>query len=178
MVSSGVCTVRGQTNPEILKPHLQRRLRNRPTDAERKLWQRLRGKQVEGCKFRRQHPYYDFILDFVCLERMLVVEVDGGQHADSTTDVVRDAFLRKGGFRILRFWNHEVLSHIDEVMDVIWRNLVGFDDPHSNPSIEGEGAPLARGDVAHHPHPNPPLEGEGVLAVHIVTSQHSAGEGV
>ncbi|HEY2344485.1 MAG TPA: endonuclease domain-containing protein [Xanthomonadaceae bacterium] len=133
--------MRGQTNPCILKPKLQRGLRKKPTDAEHKLWQRLRGKQLDGCKFRRQHPYYDFILDFVCLEQKLVVEVDGGQHADSKTDAARDAFLRGGGFRILRFWNHEVLNQLEEVVEVIWRNL---------------------GDLEqHHPRPNPPLEGEG-----------------
>lgn len=99
--------MRGQTNHAILKPKLQRRLRNALTAAEQKLWQRLRGRQLDGCKFRRQHPYYDFILDFVCLERKLVVEVDGGQHADSSTDAQRDAFLLLDGFRVLRFWNNE-----------------------------------------------------------------------
>ena len=132
--------MRGQTNQTILKPKLQRQLRNRSTEAEQKLWQRLRGRQLDGCKFRRQHPYSDFVLDFVCLERQLVVEVDGGQHADSTTDATRDEFLLQGGFRVLRFWNHEVMTNTDEVVEVIWRNLQDQHHPHPNPLLEGEGA--------------------------------------
>ena len=132
--------MRGQTNETILTPKLQRRLRVAMTDAERKLWQRLRGHQLNACKFRRQHPYYDFILDFVCLERMLVVEVDGGQHAESPVDATRDAFLSQGGFRVLRFWNHEVLNNTDEVAEMILRNLVELPTPSPpNPPLEGEG---------------------------------------
>jgi len=133
--------MRGQTNEAILDPQLQRRLRNALTDTEQKPWQRLRGRQLDGCKFRRQHPYFNYILDFVCLEQRLVIEVDGGQHADSTTDATRDAFLLQGGFHVLRFWNNEVMANTDDVVEVIWRNLVERKQ--------------------HHPHPNPPLEGEG-----------------
>jgi very-short-patch-repair endonuclease len=131
--------MRGQTNQAILKPKLQRRLRNALTEAEQKLWQRLRGRQLEDCKFRRQHPYFDFILDFVCLERKLVVEVDGGQHADSAVDVTRDALLQQDGFRVLRFWNNEVMSNTDEVVEVILRNLVERATPSPpSPPLEGE----------------------------------------
>jgi very-short-patch-repair endonuclease len=94
------------------------------TDAERKLWGVLRGRQFDGYKFRRQHPFEQYILDFVCLERKLVVEVDGGQHAkDKGRDTERKCFLEKAGFRVLRFWNHEVLTKIDAVQEYIWRAL-------------------------------------------------------
>src|SRR4051812_31679131 len=72
--------VKGRTNQSILRPKLQRRLRNNMTDAEKRLWRFLRQKQMSNFKFRRQHPFGDYIIDFVCLEVMLAVEVDGGQH--------------------------------------------------------------------------------------------------
>ncbi len=97
--------MRGQTSRFILNHRVQQMLRSHPTDAERRLWQRLRSGQVAGYKFRRQHPYENFVLDFVCLEKKLVVEVDGGQHLDSTKDVGRDRLLERAGFRVLRFWN-------------------------------------------------------------------------
>jgi very-short-patch-repair endonuclease len=116
--------MQGQTNHSILRPNLQRRLRNAPTDAERALWQRLRGRQLCGCKFRRQHPFGDYILDFVCLERKLVIELDGGQHADSiATDEVRSEFLEHAGFMVLRFWNNHVFSEMDSVLECIWSAL-------------------------------------------------------
>ncbi len=133
--------MRGQTNASILQPRLQRRLRNNMTDAEQRLWNVLRNRQLDGCKFRRQHPYYHCILDFVCLERKVVVEVDGEQHANSSTDAVRDRLLREDGFTVLRFWNHELLSQTDAVAESIHRTLLAH--------------------RPHHPHPSPPLEGEG-----------------
>jgi len=72
--------MKGQTNKGILQAKLQRRLRNNMTDAELRLWQCLRRRQMDGFRFRRQHPFGDYILDFVCLEKMLVIEIDGGQH--------------------------------------------------------------------------------------------------
>ena len=111
--------MKGQTNRQVLGSALQQSLRNRMTDAERLLWQHLRGLQMAGCKFRRQHPFMDYVLDFVCLEKGLVVEVDGGQHQDSETDVVRDQNLQEAGFRILRFWNNQVLQETQAVVEVI-----------------------------------------------------------
>ncbi|KTS78306.1 DNA (cytosine-5-)-methyltransferase [Pseudomonas oryzihabitans] len=87
-----------------------RSLRRNQTDAERALWQHLRGKRLQGLKFRRQHPHGRYILDFVCLEARLVIELDGGQHQDSPADRERDAWLQARGFQILRFWNHDVLA--------------------------------------------------------------------
>ena len=95
-------------------------LRKRPTDAESLLWRHLRSKQVEGLKFRRQEPVGKFVVDFVCFEKKIVIEVDGGQHAQQTQkDGKRDEWLSGEGFRILRFWNNEVLSNIEGGMEVI-----------------------------------------------------------
>ena len=116
--------MKGQTNPSILEPGLQRRLRNAPTDAERLLWQRLRARQMDGCKFRRQHPFGDFILDFACLDRKLVIELDGSQHAERVeADAARTAFLEQAGFRVLRFWNNQVFEEMEGVLEVIWQAL-------------------------------------------------------
>jgi very-short-patch-repair endonuclease len=75
--------MKGQTSEKILKPKLQRRLRKNPTDAEQRLWTCLRRKQMGQFRFRRQHPFGDYVIDFVCLEAMLAVEVDGGQHTEN-----------------------------------------------------------------------------------------------
>ncbi|MDP2918818.1 MAG: endonuclease domain-containing protein [Dehalococcoidia bacterium] len=94
-------------------------LRRKQTDAERKLWGRLRNVQVDGAKFRRQEPVGDFITDFVCFDRKLVIEVDGGQHNEPATidaDRARTTWLESQGFRVLRFWNNDVLLNIDGVI--------------------------------------------------------------
>ncbi len=127
--------MKGQTNRQVLGSALQQSLRNRMTDAERLLWQHLRGRQMAGCKFRRQHPFMDYVLDFVCLEKGLVVEVDGGQHQDSETDVLRDQSLQEAGFRVLRFWNNQVLQETPAVVEVIWAALTdGVGALESDPS--------------------------------------------
>ena len=101
-----------------------RALRARPTDAERKLWAVLRNKQLGGYRFRRQPPIGRYIADFVCFERKLVVEVDGGQHAtDKDRDAARTACLESQGFRVLRFWNNEVLGNTDGVAQTICKAL-------------------------------------------------------
>jgi len=151
--------MKGQTNSFVLGQQLQRDLRRNMTDAERTLWHKLRGKQMVTHKFRRQHPYGNFILDFVCLDAMLVIEVDGGQHADSGKDAERDAALVSAGFRILRFWNNQVLNEMDAVLEVIGRHLETH--PHPNPPLEREGTNARDILDSPHPHPSPPLEGEG-----------------
>jgi very-short-patch-repair endonuclease len=99
--------MKGQTNTKIIDHQLQRVLRKNPTDAERAIWQALRGKQFNGHKFRRQHTYENFILDFVCMEAKLIFEVDGGQHADNQEhDQNRTEILEQAGFRVMRFWNN------------------------------------------------------------------------
>ena len=93
-----------------------RTMRRIATDAERKLWFLLRDRRLDGIKFRRQVPFGPYILDFVCFERGLVVEVDGGQHAESESDVKRDAYLRAEGFRTVRYWNTDVLKNPDGIL--------------------------------------------------------------
>lgn len=88
------------------------------TDAELRLWQRLRAHRLEGVSFRRQVPIGSYIVDFVCLAEKLIIEVDGGQHG-SPHDDVRDTWLRSQGFSILRFWNNDVLSNLDGVLEKI-----------------------------------------------------------
>jgi very-short-patch-repair endonuclease len=100
-----------------------RELRREMTDAEKSLWQHIRGDQLEGNRFRRQVPEKPYILDFCCLRKRLVVEVDGGQHADSTADLRRTQWLKRRGYQVLRFWNNDVLNNIDGVLTVIAEKL-------------------------------------------------------
>ena len=87
---------------------------------------------MDGLKFRRQHPYNDYILDFVCLEKKIVVEVDGGQHeACIIEDGVRTKMLEKAGFRVLRFWNHEVLQQVEAVAEQILQAVSRKENPSS-----------------------------------------------
>ena len=95
------------------------RLRRELTDAERKLWLVLRNRQLEGAKFRRQQPIGPFIADFVCQEHRIIVEADGGQHAQSAADARRTVFLESKGYRVLRFWNNEILNNLDGVAQAI-----------------------------------------------------------
>lgn len=98
-----------------------RKLRSTLTDAEQLLWRHLRQKQMAGIKFRRQHPVGPYVIDFACLSAKLAIEIDGGQHAEmKSKDTRRDAFLIQKGFRVLRFWNNEVLGNIEGVMERIW----------------------------------------------------------
>ena len=104
--------------------HFARSLRTKPTEAERRLWGHLRRRQMAGFKFRRQHPIGDFICDFTCLEATVVVELDGSQHVDQDLyDARRDAFLKAKGFRVLRFWNADVLTHLERVLETIFEAL-------------------------------------------------------
>jgi len=129
----------GQTNKKIRSGKLQRVLRSNMSDAEQALWHLLRCRQISGLKFRRQHPFGDYILDFVCLENKLVIEVDGGQHGQQAgDDENRTQKLHAAGFRVLRFWNNEVLKEIESVKEKIW---------------------MAAQELQSHPPPNLPLEG-------------------
>ena len=91
-----------------------RRLRQNSTDAERKLWSILRNRQLNGFKFRKQVEIEGYIVDFLCPEKRLIVEVDGGQHTPQA-DARRTAILESQGFRIIRFWNTDVLQNLDGV---------------------------------------------------------------
>ncbi|MBM4285441.1 MAG: endonuclease domain-containing protein [Deltaproteobacteria bacterium] len=91
------------------------------TDAERRLWYHLRNRRLGGCKFRRQYPVGPYIVDFICLEKNLVIEVDGGQHAENEAqDTERSAYLNKMGYRVVRFWNNEVLQETEAVLQAIF----------------------------------------------------------
>ena len=101
-----------------------RRLRLNPSKAQNTLWYYLRTKQLKGRKFRREHPMGPYILDFVCLEKKLVIEIDGGQHAEQIVyDSNRTRWLHTQGFRVLRFWNNEVLGNTESVLEIISRHL-------------------------------------------------------
>ena len=104
---------------------IARTLRKNSTDAERNLWYSLRARQLDGFKFKRQQPLDNYIVDFVCLEKRLIIELDGGQHAvDRKKDIERDNRLEKAGFHILRFWNNDVLGNHDGVLSVIRKQLL------------------------------------------------------
>jgi very-short-patch-repair endonuclease len=103
--------------------HLQshaRAMRREPTPAELKFWYAVRDRRQNGLKFRRQVPIGPYIADFLCPDHSIIIELDGGHHAEQTpTDEVRDRYLVSQGYVVLRFWNHEVLTNLDGVMDKI-----------------------------------------------------------
>jgi very-short-patch-repair endonuclease len=110
-------------------------LRKNFTDTERLLWRHLKVKQVEGYKFRRQEPIGSYIVDFVCQEKKIVIEVDGGQHSvEQEKDIERDKWLEGQGYKVLRFWNNEVLTNINGVLEVIRNNL---NHPPLTPPLKG-----------------------------------------
>jgi len=98
---------------------LARRLRANSTEAEIRLWSRLRRTQLEGFRFRRQHPMGSYVVDFFCRAAKLIVEVDGGQHAENARDTVRTQWLEARGYRVIRFWNNDVLSNTEGVLTSI-----------------------------------------------------------
>jgi very-short-patch-repair endonuclease len=102
-----------------IKTKRARRLRRSSTAAELRLWNRLRSRALGGYKFVRQEPIGPYVVDFICRERRLVVEVDGGQHAESVRDVVRDQWLAEHRYRVLRFWNNDVIGNIEGVLESI-----------------------------------------------------------
>ena len=125
------------------KQNFARTLRKQMTDAEHRLWYHLRNRAFLNQKFRRQHPVGPYIVDFVCLHARVIIELDGGQHANSPSDAYRDAHLQREGFRVLRFWNNEVLDNLEGVAWRIEQELL-MDCPHPNlPPQAGEGADRA-----------------------------------
>ncbi|MGF1619413.1 MAG: endonuclease domain-containing protein [Rhodomicrobiaceae bacterium] len=114
------------------KVQIARKLRRNQTEAEKALWERLRGRQLCGAKFRRQVPIGNYIADFLYPDAKLIVELDGGQHVDCARDVTRTKELEDSGFVILRFWNIDVLTNEDGVLERISEML----------DISGQDAPL------------------------------------
>jgi very-short-patch-repair endonuclease len=132
-------------------PKYARMLRQRQTVVERMLWRRLQDRHLAGFKFRRQVPLGPYVADFVCFEARLVIEVDRGQHAMSPADVHRDRWFAAQGFRLLRFWNNEVLDNLDGVLQTI-ADALASQPPHQDPLPQGEGE-LSRGGAACSPSP-------------------------
>ena len=148
-----------------LHPH-SKRLRRDQTDAERKLWMRLRDRQLNGLKFRRQQPVGRYVVDFFCPESRLVIELDGGHHTlQIEADQRRTDFLTKAGYRVLRFWDNDVLSDTEAVLQKIVEEL---NTPHPPLSLKGRGYrkdnPLPQGARVKKRVPSPPpspSEGRG-----------------
>jgi len=114
-------------------------MRAEPTDAEKKLWRHLRSRlAVDGTHFRRQVRLGSYIVDFACHQARLIIEVDGGQHTESVSaDLERTKFLEAQGYRVLRFWNNDVLRNIDGVLEAIQSAITSTPTP--NPSPQGGG---------------------------------------
>jgi TrmH RNA methyltransferase len=168
-----VCTVEPPTaEPQVWRVNVgmgvaylsERQVRRAPqlrqdmTEGERRVWQLLRERKIEGFKFRRQVPLGPYIADFTCMEARLIVEIDGGQHGDER-DARRDRWLSEQGFRVMRFWNNDVASNIEGVYQQISgaSQAMGKDKDRESPWAR------ARVHSVGHPHPNPsPVEGEGL----------------
>ncbi|PVV82891.1 endonuclease domain-containing protein [Dehalogenimonas alkenigignens] len=122
--------------------NLGRALRRRGTPAERVLWLKLRNRQMSGYKFRRQQTIGSYIVDFVCFEKKLIIEIDGGQHSQDEIidrDEIRTNWLNRQGFCVIRFWNNEVLENLEGVVMTIRQALANIaPSPLSSSPIEGE----------------------------------------
>jgi len=119
---------------------LAKNLRANQTDAEKLLWRYLRSKQLESTKFRRQQPIGDYIVDFVSLDKKLIIELDGGQHStNAEKDQQKDKWLSKQGFKVLRFWNNDVIKNTKGVLAAIMEDIT----PSPNPSPPGRGIKCA-----------------------------------
>src|SRR5690242_91192 len=139
-----------------LRVRTARRLRRDQTDAERALWFRLRDRRLSGLKFRRQMPIKSYVVDFCCESARLIVELDGGQHAErSAEDAKRTVDLEAYGYLVLRFWNNDVLRNIDGVLETIVATASHV-PPHPGPlptgerekSEDGASFPLPKGEGA------------------------------
>lgn len=109
---------------EDKKKEIAQKLRKNSTDTEKYLWKYLRGRQLEGFKFRRQQPIGKYIVDFINLERKIIIEVDGGQHLENKKDKLRDRWLEEQGYEVLRFWDNEVFNNIEGALGVIREKLL------------------------------------------------------
>ncbi|WP_324187708.1 endonuclease domain-containing protein [Sphingopyxis solisilvae] len=121
--------------PKQHKPStgIARKLRRHETEAEKKLWRVLRARQFLGLKFRRQSPVAGFVADFLCEELRIIVEADGGQHAESPSDERRTALLQAAGYHVIRYWNNDIMSNLEGVLEDLRGRLVATADvgtPH------------------------------------------------
>lgn len=157
-IAAEAANVKWKNSEEIIQR--AKELRKNTTDVEKLLWSLLKGRQIKGNKFRRQHPIEHYVADFACVEQKLIIELDGGQHGHEENikkDKERTAFIENKGFKILRFWNNEALENTHGMMQVIWDAL---------PEVEGRS-----------PHPNPPPQeaGEGTSIVIATTRPELLG---
>jgi very-short-patch-repair endonuclease len=118
---------------------IAKKLRINSTDTEKYLWKYLRGKQLTGFKFRRQHPIGKYVIDFVNLERRIIIELDGGQHLENKKDKLRDKWLKERGYDVLRFWDNEVLTNVEGVLEVIREKILSPSPPYQ---VRGRLNPL------------------------------------
>jgi very-short-patch-repair endonuclease len=146
----GADLAKGGSVREGSKKLFARKLRRDMTDAERRLWTRMRRHQLKGARFRRQVPVGPYIVDFICLEAKLVIEIDGSQHLESASDAVRSDWLERQGFQVLRFWNHDVLTRTEDVLAVIF-DALGPVCPHPHPPPQAEEGVKALGSVRESP---------------------------
>jgi len=117
-----------------------KKLRSNPTPAEYFFWSHIRCRQVAGFKFRRQFPLGEYVVDFICLDKKLIVELDGGQHNTDESehyDARRTKWLNEKGYRVVRFWNNDVMNNMEGVMERLFEVL--SPPPQPSPSTEGEG---------------------------------------
>ena len=120
---------------------LARKLRKESTDAERLLWKHLCDRQLDGYKFRRQVIIGTYIVDFLCVETKFIIEIDGSQHMEQTeSDTMRTNFLTSLGYKVIRFWNHEVLTETKTVLEHIYNQLNNTPSPQPSPSRRGRGS--------------------------------------
>jgi very-short-patch-repair endonuclease len=119
-------------------------MRSYPTEAERRLWSILRGKRLAGFKFKRQQPTGPYIVDFINFRHRLVIEADGSQHIGNEVDALRSAWLSAQGFKVVRFWNDDILARTEQVADAVWAAL---QPPLPNPSPAGEEGPEGTANV-------------------------------
>ncbi len=130
-----------------MKREQAKQLRGAMTDAERRLWYHLRAKRFLDLKFKRQAPIGPYIVDFICFEQKLIIEVDGGQHAGNVSDRVRDDWLHQEGYQVIRFWNDDVLKRTEAVLVEISNAITDTPLPARSarhPLPQGE-----RGNPAH-----------------------------
>jgi len=121
----------------------QKKLRVHQTDAENTLWHHLRDRRFHAWKFRRQHIFENYIVDFVCLEQKLIIEVDGGQHAHQEAyDAQRTRYLESCGFTVMRFWNNDVLTNTEGVLE----EILNAPHPPHRLALQDSGRPLPQGE--------------------------------
>lgn len=113
-----------------------RNLRSNQTDAEKHLWSFLRNRRLQGHKFYRQYPIFPYFVDFLCRDKKLVIEIDGGQHSDNQKDLNRTKYLEEKGYNVVRFWNNEVLNNTEGVLIQILQTLNSLTPTLS---LKGEG---------------------------------------